>query len=120
MPSKDKRERDDTRTEEETEEASRKKRSKPSSFLSSDHYHVSWMHAETVTAVCTSLKHGYVLTASSEGVVKFWKRLKVTKESMPAPTPASKTHAQTPQYPCLEFVKSFTSHAGAVQALAMD
>lgn len=75
---------------------------------SSSHYHVSWMHAQTLTAVVTSTKYGYVVSASQDGTVKFWKRLEVDGEPVEG------------QHPCLEFAKSFTAHAGPVLALAMD
>jgi peptidylprolyl isomerase domain and WD repeat-containing protein 1 len=74
----------------------------------SSHYSVSWMHAKTIIAVVASIKHGYVITGSRDGTVKFWKRLEVDGE----PTEG--------QHPCLEFVKSFTAHAGTIQALATD
>ena len=77
----------------------------------SEHYHVSWMHAAVVTSAVTSLKHGYVITASADGIVKFWKRLQVDG-------PDAASADQGP--PCLEFVKSFTAHAGSVLSLAMD
>ena len=40
----------------------------------SAHYKVSFAHRAVVTKVVTSLKHGYVITASDDGIVKFWKR----------------------------------------------
>ena len=82
------------------------------------HYHASWMHAHLVTAVVTSIKHGYVVSASQDGVVKFWKRLPTTA------TAASDQHNERNQEKapptCLEFAKSFTAHAGPIRALAMD
>jgi peptidylprolyl isomerase domain and WD repeat-containing protein 1 len=77
----------------------------------SAHYHNSWMHAEIVTHVATSLKHGFVLTASADGIVKFWKRLTVAQDK-----PAEGTTKEASSSPCLEFVKSFTAHAGAIQS----
>jgi peptidylprolyl isomerase domain and WD repeat-containing protein 1 len=85
----------------------------------SSHYHVSWMHAKTVIATVTSMKHGYVVTASHDGCVKFWKRLQVDKEGDSGT--GDQNSQQQQQQPCLEFCKSFTAHAaGTVQALAMD
>lgn len=69
----------------------------------SAHYRVSFAHRAVVTKVVTSLKHGYVITASDDGIVKFWKRQPATGETA-----------------CLEFVKSFTAHNGAVLALAVE
>lgn len=79
------------------------------------HYHRSWMHADLLTAVVSSSKHGYVITGSADGVVKFWKRQPVVLEEA-APDTKTKEVSQ----PCLEFVKSFTAHDGPVQALAID
>jgi peptidylprolyl isomerase domain and WD repeat-containing protein 1 len=90
---------------------------------SSSHYHVSWMHAKTLIAVVTSIKHGYVVSASHDGTVKFWKRLQVDAEDTGASEQQQQQQQQQQQHqqPCLEFVKSFTAHAaGTVQALAMD
>lgn len=69
---------------------------------STAHYKVSFAHRQVVTKVVTSLKHGYVITASDDGIVKFWKR-----------QPADSSEA-------LEFVKSFTAHLSAVLALAVS
>lgn len=77
------------------------------------------MHADVVTAAVTSIKHGYVITASKDGVVKFWKRLKVTSSSVPA-TASTAAAPSAVSTPCLEFVKSFTAHAGPVRCLAID
>ncbi|GKY93570.1 hypothetical protein MPSEU_000324400 [Mayamaea pseudoterrestris] len=106
----------------------KKPRSSSSSFRhpdlpTSDHYHVSWMHASVVTSVASSTKHGYVVTGSADGVVKFWKRLNVEtskqrNDDNAANTSTGLDHAAS--HPCLEFVKSFTAHTDAVLALAMD
>jgi WD40 repeat protein len=76
---------------------------------STDHYHTSWMHAAVVTHCVHNGKHGYVVTASADGVVKFWKRL-----------PVANGTAGEGQEGCLEFVKSFAAHDGPVGHLAMD
>ena len=97
--------------EEEKEEESRNsKRPRLSSSALWDvpttvHYRISYMHRQVVTKVVTSLKHGYVITASDDGIVKFWKR-----------QPADSSSEST----CLEFVKSFTAHIGSVLALAVS
>ena len=90
------------------EQPSSKRPRIPSSALwdipMSAHYRISYMHRDVVTKVVTSLKHGYVITASDDGIVKFWKR----------------QPADSPEQVCLEFVKSFTAHIGAVLALAVS
>ena len=105
---------------------------KPQVFLenvpSSEHYHVSWMHADIVTAVVSSVKHGYIVTASRDGVVKFWKRLPVQPhetnkgrgDDTGITSAAEAKQREEAQHPCLEFVKSFTAHPKPVRALAMD
>lgn len=79
------------------------------------HYHVSFMHRQTVTHVISSTRHGYVVTACSEGIVKFWKRT-----STEPPEDAEKKSTDEPATPCLEFCKSYTAHVGPVFALCLD
>jgi peptidylprolyl isomerase domain and WD repeat-containing protein 1 len=58
----------------------KKKKSHFSEFRdlpTSGHYQVSFMHRAVVTHVIHSWKHAYVITASSDGMVKFWKRTQV-------------------------------------------
>jgi peptidylprolyl isomerase domain and WD repeat-containing protein 1 len=86
----------------------------------SSHYQVSWMHSKTVIAAVTSTKHGYVVTASHDGTVKFWKRLSADTGN-DSSAGGGDQQQQLNQQPCLEFVKSFTAHSvGTVQALSMD
>lgn len=101
-------------------EASSRKLSKRSSvpldeIPTSSHYHVSFMHKSNVTHVVSSARHGYVITACDEGIVKFWKR---TSSSPPEEAPKKKS--DEPTYPCLEFCKSYTAHVGRVVALCLD
>jgi len=95
----------------------------------SEHYQVSYMHRSTVTHCCTSLRHGYVITGSTDGVVKFWKRVSTTAtpgaKGGSAPPTASAAAAAGGGGPgadgtnsrCLEFVKSYSSHIGPLLAL---
>eukprot|EP00934_Nitzschia_sp_Nitz4_P001745 Nitzschia sp. Nitz4//scaffold40_size135432//12515//14672//NITZ4_003228-RA/size135432-augustus-gene-0.6-mRNA-1//1//CDS//3329551171//1745//frame0 len=80
----------------------------------SSHYHVSFMHKATVTHVVSSSRHGYVVTASEDGVVKFWKRSATEISDEPV---GKNTDTPTP---CLEFVKSFTAHSSRVVSLCLD
>jgi WD40 repeat protein len=94
---------------------------------STEHYHMSWMHAAVVTHCVHNGKHGYVVTASADGVVKFWKRLPVaaagggggsgTSTGIVAASESGQGHGQDAP---LEFVKSFAAHDGPVGHLAMD
>jgi peptidylprolyl isomerase domain and WD repeat-containing protein 1 len=88
----------------------------------SEHYQVSFMHRSTVTHCCTSVRHGYVLTGSTDGVVKFWKRVSTTATAGPsgsAPPIAASAGASGDgtSSRCLEFVKSYSSHVGPLLAL---
>eukprot|EP00980_Cylindrotheca_fusiformis_P011089 scaffold2551_cov113-Cylindrotheca_fusiformis.AAC.28 len=79
------------------------------------HYQISFMHRQTVTHVITSTRHGYVVTACEEGIVKFWKRT-----STDPPQDTLKKSTDEPATPCLEFCKSYTAHIGPVFALCLD
>ena len=84
-----------------------KKRPRPSlaaDLPPSAHYEVSYMHRETLSHCVTSIKHGYCITASTDGIVKFWKRV------------SSESEVDR----CLEFVKSFTAHVGPILSLTVD
>lgn len=95
-----------------------KKRSRTNRLLAeipaSAHYHVSFMHRSTVSHAISSNRHGYVVTACKDGIVKFWKR---TSADPPEEKQQTK---EEPTTPCLEFVKSFTAHIGPVVALCLD
>lgn len=82
----------------------------------SAHYHVSFMHKATVSHVIASGRHGYIITACEDGVVKFWKRISTEPPEEQAATNTSKDSPST----CLEFVKSFTAHIGPVLSLCLD
>ena len=72
----------------------------------SNHYEVSYMHKDTVTAAVQSKRFGYVMTASEDGVVKFWKR--TGNSSVGGPAINANTGAALPTASrCLEFVKSY-------------
>jgi peptidylprolyl isomerase domain and WD repeat-containing protein 1 len=87
-------------------------------FPCSQHYHVSWMHATIVTCIAVSKPHGFVLSADTKGIVKFWKRKRIAESSTSHNVnPAA---AAAAAHPCLEFVKRFTAHAEAVQCLTID
>ena len=72
----------------------------------SSHYHVSWLHKQIVTHVTTSIRHGYVITAGKDGIVKFWKRLEVEDSSNEVDKNVTSGKKEDPQHPCLEFVKA--------------
>ncbi|KAG7339690.1 peptidyl-prolyl cis-trans isomerase A [Nitzschia inconspicua] len=84
----------------------------------SSHYQISFLHRATVTHVITSNRHGYVITACQEGIVKFWKRtLTIAPEEQQSIISGKDKDVATP---CLEFVKSFTAHIGPLAALVID
>jgi peptidylprolyl isomerase domain and WD repeat-containing protein 1 len=124
---KTKKKRDDPSEQEDNDEANAKKRPRnaPPRILeeipTSAHYQVSFMHRAVVSHVTTSLKHGYIITACRDGIVKFWKRTATNPDDVAAAAPKFKqAKDETPSTPCLEFVKSFTAHVGPVAALCID
>lgn len=78
----------------------------------SRHYQVSFMHKDVVTHTITG--SGFLLTGSKDGVLKFWKRTPVEVDE------EKTAKSKEPTQPCLEFVKSYTAHAGPISALAMN
>ena len=84
------------------------------------HYQISFMHRSIVTHVVHSWKHAYVVTASSDGIVKFWKRTEVTPPEQSKENLMKGSKEATSTTPCVEFVKSFTAHIGPVSALVME
>ena len=86
----------------------------------SAHYQVSFMHQSNVDHVVASLKHGYVVTACRNGIVKFWKRSSTNPDEIKSTPKPGKQKKEEVSTPCLEFVKSFTAHVGAVAALCID
>jgi len=64
---------------------------------SGEMYERSWMHRDVVTRVCVLAKTDFVVTSSTDGVVKFWKHVR----------------GKAP----LEFVKMFLAHAAPVSTL---
>ncbi len=58
-------------------------------------YEKSYMHRDVVTRVCVTPITGFIVTASQEGGVKFWKKM---SES-------------------IEFIKYFQAHIGSINAL---
>jgi hypothetical protein len=88
----------------------------------SQHYQISFLHRTTVTCLTVSNKHGYIITGDSQGMVKFWYRLPVSVVTTSSSTTStsSDTTATTTPSPCIEFVKSFTAHFGAVLTVSVD
>ncbi|MES1920932.1 Peptidylprolyl isomerase domain and WD repeat containing protein 1, partial [Bonamia ostreae] len=66
------------------------------------HYERSFMHRANVTHVAFS-KTDFAVTASADGVVKFWRRKRWQKRR-----------------DCLEFVKEFKAHKGALSCLVLS
>ena len=69
-----------------------------SEIPSSPHYQVSYLHKSILSHIAISSKHDFVLTASHDGTLKFWKRT------------ASENQ-------CLEFIKSYLAHVGPILSL---
>ena len=65
---------------------------------SGKNYEISYMHRETLTHVLVA-KNDFVITASIDGIIKFWKKNNVS---------------------VLDFIKSFRAHNGPVTAVALS
>lgn len=76
------------------------------------HYEVSLMHRSIVTRIVYSEAYGYIVTASNDGVTKFWKRLSA------AGNPNSSSSSSNTK--CLEFVKSYQAHTSSILSLCID
>lgn len=63
-----------------------------------DKYEVSYMHRDLVTHVCVSKATEFLITGSSDGHVKFWK----------------KVHDE------IDFVKHYQAHLGAINGMALS
>eukprot|EP01036_Dinobryon_divergens_P031873 gene31873-41358_t len=63
-----------------------------------DFYEHSYMHRDVVTHICVSKPTEFVVTASNDGHVKFWKKMAET----------------------IEFVKHYQAHLGCIYSLAMS
>ena len=91
-----------------------------------DHYQVSLMHRRTVTHCSTSPRHGFVITGSADGVVKFWKRTSTSNAPIVGnpgggasgiAIATDKASSVVGPSRCLEFVKSYSSHVGPLLGL---
>lgn len=88
---------------------------------SSSHYQISYAHRAVVTCICYSIKHDIVLTASQDGIVKFWKRTPVSSypssisQSKRQENKANEGDGVTGQ--CLEFIKSYKAHTEPILSL---
>jgi len=94
---------------------------------SSEHYQVSYAHRSVVTRTAYSPKHDMILTASQDGIVKFWKRTSnsAPPQSMAPPSSSSNGNfinkelaAGTGQ--CVEFIKSYQAHTAPIANLVMS
>lgn len=89
----------------------------------SQHYQVSYAHRSAVTCTVYSSKHDMILTASQDGIVKFWKR---TSTSSPTEATATAAQSQTanqmdePSGQCVEFIKSYVAHTSPIRALVLS
>jgi peptidylprolyl isomerase domain and WD repeat-containing protein 1 len=78
-------------------------------------YQVSYAHRGIITFICYSRKYDMVISASEDGIVKFWKR--VASGSVPIPSAlGDKSSSSQPNLTgkCLEFVKSYLAHTSPI------
>lgn len=104
--------------------AKRARVDKPASSVENDipssaHYQISYAHRSVVTCACHSIKHDIVLTASQDGIVKFWKRTSVTSSSLASKkkNDGSNDKEDNKTGQCLEFIKSYVAHTAPLLAL---
>ena len=89
------------------------------------HYEVSFLHKSQITHILSSSKHGFLLSCSQDGILKFWKR-SLSKGIGNWMTTNTNSNTQSSSKndiiitPCLEFVKSYQAHIGTILDLSMD
>mmetsp|Transcript_8167 Transcript_8167/g.9575 ORF Transcript_8167/g.9575 Transcript_8167/m.9575 type:complete len:736 (-) Transcript_8167:356-2563(-) len=87
---------------------------------STKHYQVSYAHRNIVTHICYSTNHSFLMTASDDGICKFWKRNFVSNASSPSTSSDQKDAAGSAAGGIIEFVKSYISHTCPISCLVMD
>eukprot|EP00559_Dactyliosolen_fragilissimus_P003042 CAMPEP_0184865372 /NCGR_PEP_ID=MMETSP0580-20130426/17866_1 /TAXON_ID=1118495 /ORGANISM="Dactyliosolen fragilissimus" /LENGTH=791 /DNA_ID=CAMNT_0027364541 /DNA_START=122 /DNA_END=2497 /DNA_ORIENTATION=- len=93
----------------------------------SSHYQVSYAHRSVVTQVVHSPKHDMVVTASGDGIVKFWKRTPSNISGTSTnnngdnanSTLTTTSGLNMSGWGCIEFVKSYVAHTSRVNSLVM-
>lgn len=83
-----------------------------------DFYECSFMHKKQVTHVVSSNRTGFTITASKDGVIKFW-RLKSEKEILREKENQTK-ELSSPVITSLEFVKGFQAHRNEVSDVSIS
>ncbi|KAH8582769.1 cyclin cyclophilin like peptidyl-prolyl cis-trans isomerase [Cryptosporidium sp. chipmunk genotype I] len=83
-----------------------------------DFYECSFMHKKQVTHIISSNKTGFTITASKDGVIKFW-RLRSEKEISREKESHTK-ELSSPVITSLEFVKGFQAHKNEVSDISIS
>ncbi|KAK9171304.1 Cyclophilin type peptidyl-prolyl cis-trans isomerase/CLD family protein [Cryptosporidium meleagridis] len=83
-----------------------------------DFYECSFMHKKQVTHILSSNKTGFIITASKDGVIKFW-RLRSEKEIIREKENQTK-ELSSPVITSLEFVKGFQAHKNEVSDVSIS
>ncbi|KAL3126838.1 cyclin [Cryptosporidium hominis] len=83
-----------------------------------DFYECSFMHKKQVTHILSSNKTGFIITASKDGVIKFW-RLRSEKEISREKENQTK-ESSSPVITSLEFVKGFQAHKNEVSDISIS
>mmetsp|Transcript_30156 Transcript_30156/g.46143 ORF Transcript_30156/g.46143 Transcript_30156/m.46143 type:complete len:743 (-) Transcript_30156:109-2337(-) len=99
---------------------------------SSPHYQVSYAHRSVVTCTSYSSKHDMILTASQDGIVKFWKRMGTLSANNSSANKSSSSSGgiggsgsgagsgAESSGQCVEFVKSYVAHTAPPACLVMS
>ncbi|KAJ1607907.1 cyclin [Cryptosporidium canis] len=85
---------------------------------STDFYECSFMHKKQVTHIVSSSRTGFAVTASQDGVVKFW-RLRSEREIQRERDAQTKESA-SPVVTSLEFVKGYQAHVGEISDISIS
>ncbi|OII73925.1 uncharacterized protein cubi_02727 [Cryptosporidium ubiquitum] len=83
-----------------------------------DFYECSFMHKKQVTHVVSSNRTGFAITASKDGVIKFW-RLRSEKEILREKESLTKESSSS-VITSLEFVKGFQAHRNEVSDISIS
>lgn len=94
----------------------------PNDIPSSSHYHVSYAHRSIITFLRYSTKHDMILTASEDGIIKFWKRTSISSPLVEKKSDGgmSSNKSSNPTGECLEFIKSYVAHTAPFTALVIS
>ena len=84
------------------------------------HYEVSFLHKSIITHIKSSSKHGFIISCSQDGIIKFWKHSISKGVGNWNNAQKNKKDNDIIITPCLEFVKSYKAHLNIILDLCID